>query len=179
MSAPATDRRNNILPRRGSAPDCRGDHRGRRCVGLWPGKVVTEVTPAGPFWRQSQSTRIIWSTTQTGTPAISCCPGGSCPGGAKRARPSPDRGMPPGQGGGLRREKRPSPSEGAVPSSRPSGMVSRRRGQPDREVGREVGRPDLRINLNPSLWGTSSREHGLPSPKSERPSLVHSVKFCR
>ena len=39
--------------------------------GLWPGKAVTEVTPAGPFWRPSPSTRTISSGTRTATRATS------------------------------------------------------------------------------------------------------------
>ena len=46
--------------------------------GLWPGKVVTEVTPAGPSGRPSPSTRTTWSTIPTATPAISSGPAGSC-----------------------------------------------------------------------------------------------------
>ena len=45
--------------------------------GLWPGKVVTEVTPAGPFWKQSPSTRTTWSATRPATPATSSGPAGS------------------------------------------------------------------------------------------------------
>ena len=40
----------DLLPGRRAAPDRRGHDRRRRGVGLWPGKVVTEVEPAGPFW---------------------------------------------------------------------------------------------------------------------------------
>ena len=39
--------------------------------GLWPGKVVTEVTPAVDSGKPSRSTRTTWSTTPTATPAIS------------------------------------------------------------------------------------------------------------
>ena len=49
--------------------------------GLWPGKVVTEVTPAGPFWEASPSIRTTSSGIRTATPAttfarIGCCHGG-------------------------------------------------------------------------------------------------------
>jgi len=49
--------------------------------GLWPGKVVTEVTRAGDFWEaepehQDYLERIPWLT-----PAISCGPAGSFPSG--------------------------------------------------------------------------------------------------
>ena len=46
--------------------------------GLWPGKVVTEVTAAGPFWRPSPSTRTTWSTIPTATLATSSARAGSC-----------------------------------------------------------------------------------------------------
>ncbi len=69
--------------------------------GLWPGKVVTEVTPAGPFWeaepehqdylerpvrsgRPSRSTRTTWSVTRSGTPATSRARAGCCPTAAPR-----------------------------------------------------------------------------------------------
>ena len=45
--------------------------------GLWPGKVVTEVTAAGPSGRPSPSTRTTWSATRTGTPATSSARAGS------------------------------------------------------------------------------------------------------
>ncbi len=36
----------------GTAESRRGrDHRRRKRSGLWPGKVVTELDPAGPFWQ--------------------------------------------------------------------------------------------------------------------------------
>ena len=44
--------------------------------GLWPGKVVTEVTPAGPFWEAEPEHQDYWSTIRTGTPAISRAQGG-------------------------------------------------------------------------------------------------------
>ena len=34
--------------------------------GLWPGKVVTELAPAGDFWEAEPSTRIIWSAIPNG-----------------------------------------------------------------------------------------------------------------
>ena len=46
--------------------------------GLWPGRVVTEVAPAGPSGRPSQSTRTTWSAIPTVTRAISYAPAGSC-----------------------------------------------------------------------------------------------------
>ncbi len=54
--------------------------------GLWPGKVVTEVTPAGDFWRQSLSTRITWSIIPTATPAIFRGRTGSCPNARRPSR---------------------------------------------------------------------------------------------
>ena len=39
--------------------------------GLWPGKVVTEVAPAGPFGRPSPSIRTISNDIRTAIPAIS------------------------------------------------------------------------------------------------------------
>ena len=32
--------------------------------GLWPGKVVTEVAPAGPFWEAEPSIRTIWNVSR-------------------------------------------------------------------------------------------------------------------
>jgi peptide methionine sulfoxide reductase MsrA len=46
--------------------------------GLWPAKVVTEVTAAGPFWEAEPSTRTTWRSTPTGTPATTCARAGSC-----------------------------------------------------------------------------------------------------
>jgi len=37
--------------------------------GLWPGKAITEVEPAGDFWRRSRSTRTIWCAIPMATPA--------------------------------------------------------------------------------------------------------------
>src|SRR5450631_1456694 len=45
--------------------------------GLWPGKVVTELAPVGPFWRPSRSIRIIWSAIRRVTPVTSSAPAGS------------------------------------------------------------------------------------------------------
>src|SRR6476469_7858863 len=45
--------------------------------GLWPGKVVTEVTASGAFWKRSPSTRITWNTIPADTPVISSGPVGS------------------------------------------------------------------------------------------------------
>ena len=47
--------------------------------GLWPGKVVTEVAPAGRSGRPSPSTRTTSSGTRTATPATSYGPGGLYP----------------------------------------------------------------------------------------------------
>jgi len=46
--------------------------------GLWPGKVVTEVSEAGPFWEAEPSTRTTYSGSRTATPATSCVRTGSC-----------------------------------------------------------------------------------------------------
>ncbi len=46
--------------------------------GRWPGKVVTQVSPAGPSGRPSRSIRTIWSAIRTATPAISCGRSGCC-----------------------------------------------------------------------------------------------------
>ena len=46
--------------------------------GLWPGKVVTEVTPRVPSGRPSQNTRTTWSATRTATPATFPGRGGPC-----------------------------------------------------------------------------------------------------
>jgi peptide-methionine (S)-S-oxide reductase len=47
--------------------------------GLWPGKVVTEVRPAGDFWEPSPSTKTIWSAIRTVIRATSSDPTGSFP----------------------------------------------------------------------------------------------------
>ncbi len=57
--------------------------------GLWPGKVVTEVAPAGPSGRPSPSTRTTSSGTPTATPATSRARAGSSRAGPKV---SPDNG---------------------------------------------------------------------------------------
>ena len=44
--------------------------------GLWPGKVVTEVVPAGDFWEADPSIRIISNAIPTAIPAISSGPTG-------------------------------------------------------------------------------------------------------
>jgi peptide-methionine (S)-S-oxide reductase len=46
--------------------------------GLWPGKVVTEVTPRARSGRPSPSTRTTWNATRTGTPATTSALAGSC-----------------------------------------------------------------------------------------------------
>ena len=46
--------------------------------GLWPGKVVTEISEAGPSGRPSPSTRTTSSATRTATPATSRGRTGSC-----------------------------------------------------------------------------------------------------
>ena len=46
--------------------------------GLWPGKVVTEVVPAGSSGKPNPSIRTIWCATPAATPAISFDPAGSC-----------------------------------------------------------------------------------------------------
>ena len=40
--------------------------------GLWPGKVVTEVSEAGPSGKPSPSTRTTYSESRTATRATSC-----------------------------------------------------------------------------------------------------------
>ena len=51
--------------------------------GLWPGKVVTEVEPAGDSGKPSRSTRTIWSDIRTATPATSSARIGFCRTGTK------------------------------------------------------------------------------------------------
>ena len=55
--------------------------------GLWPGKVVTEVSPACRSGRPSLSTRTTWSDTPTGTRATSPGPAGSCRAAPTRSSP--------------------------------------------------------------------------------------------
>ena len=57
--------------------------------GLWPGKVVTEVAPAGPFWEAEPSTRTIWNAIPTATPATSSGRIGSCRYGARTQSRTP------------------------------------------------------------------------------------------
>jgi peptide-methionine (S)-S-oxide reductase len=59
--------------------------------GLWPGKAVTEVTPAGPFWEPNPSTRTTCCTAPTATPANSRDRDGCCRGTATRCRSRPER----------------------------------------------------------------------------------------
>ena len=47
--------------------------------GLWPGKAVTTIEPAGRSGRPSPSTRTTCSPTRTATPATSCARTGCCP----------------------------------------------------------------------------------------------------
>jgi hypothetical protein len=57
--------------------------------GLWPGRVVTKVSPAAEFWQAEPSTRSILSAIRLGTPATSRVRGGSFPeakGGGLRLR---------------------------------------------------------------------------------------------
>ena len=46
--------------------------------GLWPGKVVTEVAPAGPFWEAEPEHQDTWNVCRTATPAISSAGTGNC-----------------------------------------------------------------------------------------------------
>jgi peptide-methionine (S)-S-oxide reductase len=46
--------------------------------GLWPGKVVTEVKPAGPFGKRNRNTRITWSSIRMAIPATSFARTGAC-----------------------------------------------------------------------------------------------------
>ena len=46
--------------------------------GLWPGKVVTEVTRLARSGRPSRSTRTTWRSTPAATPATTCGPAGGC-----------------------------------------------------------------------------------------------------
>ena len=46
--------------------------------GLWPGKVVTEVSEAGPSGKPSPNTRTTYSGSRTATRATSCGLTGSC-----------------------------------------------------------------------------------------------------
>ncbi len=74
--------------------------------GLWPGKVVTEVTPpAAEFWEaEPPSTRTTWSATRAGTPATSRGPAGSCPS-ARAPRPDPSAAAHDDLAACLRRER--------------------------------------------------------------------------
>ena len=48
--------------------------------GLWPGKVVTEVAPAGPFWEaEPEHQDYLRALSRTDTPAISSGPAGNFP----------------------------------------------------------------------------------------------------
>ena len=51
--------------------------------GLWPGKVVTEIAPAGDFWKPNPSTKTIWSATPPVTPVTSSARTGSSPHGPR------------------------------------------------------------------------------------------------
>ena len=68
--------------------------------GLWPGKVVTEISEAVPSGRPSPSTRTTSSATRTATPATFRGRAGSC----HTARPPPEHavGRPPTGGRDLR-----------------------------------------------------------------------------
>ena len=46
--------------------------------GLWPGKVVTEVAPAGDFWEAEPEHQDYLQHYPTATRATSCVPTGSC-----------------------------------------------------------------------------------------------------
>ncbi len=63
--------------------------------GLWPGKVVTELAPAGPFWQAERSTRTIWSGYRTATRAISSAQTGSCRSECRRRAPTRHSGQSP------------------------------------------------------------------------------------
>ncbi len=64
--------------------------------GLWPGKAVTEVVPAGPFWQAEPEHQTIWNAIRTATPATSSAPAGCCRSGQQRRskRAHPDRARP-------------------------------------------------------------------------------------
>ena len=51
--------------------------------GLWPGKVVTEVTPAGDFWEAEPEHQDYLERFPTATPATSRGRAGSCPSGSR------------------------------------------------------------------------------------------------
>lgn len=55
--------------------------------GLWPGKVVTEVTPSAISGRPSRSTKTTWSVFRTATHAISSARNGSCRDATRRPDP--------------------------------------------------------------------------------------------
>ena len=54
--------------------------------GLWPGKVVTEVAPAGDFWEAEPEPGTTWNAIRTATPAISSDRTGRCPFAPSEAR---------------------------------------------------------------------------------------------
>lgn len=58
--------------------------------GLWPGKVVTEVTPAGDFWEAEPEHQDYLLHYPTATPAISRGPAGSCRSGLRRTPDQPE-----------------------------------------------------------------------------------------
>jgi peptide-methionine (S)-S-oxide reductase len=54
--------------------------------GLWPGKVVTEVTAAGPFWEAEPEHQNYLQRYPAGYTATMCVPNGACPRGPNPAR---------------------------------------------------------------------------------------------
>ena len=62
--------------------------------GIWPGKVVTELEPAGDFWEANRNTRIIWRSFRAAIPVISCARTGDCPAAANGARDAPKPPLP-------------------------------------------------------------------------------------
>jgi len=78
----------DLLRRRRAASGRRGHHRRREASGLWPGHVVTELSPSAPSGKRNRSTRTTSSTTQRLTRATSRVPTGYCHAGtANPARP--------------------------------------------------------------------------------------------
>lgn len=67
--------------------------------GLWPGKVVTEVTPASEFWEAEPEHQDYLERMPWGTPATSRGRTGSCPS-ARRRKRTPEPELRPAVGAG-------------------------------------------------------------------------------
>ena len=79
--------------------------------GLWPGKVVTEVTPAGPFWEAEPEHQDYLEHYPNGYTCHFPRPGGCCPGGAT---PSPGKWRTTRRHPSGESERSPAPLTGAA-----------------------------------------------------------------